>query len=83
MGFIPFAEKIHPYSLTTSNGKRFDTKKREHPVIVLFHNLKGFDGMFILNELYMDGRRVINQFSTGAKVLSFTSKSLRYSWRLK
>ena len=46
-------------------------KKRERPVIVLFHNLKGFDGVFILNELYKDSRRVINQACMGAKVLTF------------
>ena len=51
-----------------SAGKK---KKRERPVIVLFHNLKGFDGVFILNALYQDGRRVINQACMGAKVLTF------------
>ena len=46
-------------------------KMRERPVTVLFHNLKGFDGVFILKELYMDSRRVTNQASMGAKVLTF------------
>ena len=53
-------------------------KRRERPVIVLFHNLKGFDGVFILNELYKDGRRVINQFSMGAKVLTFKSGPITF-----
>ena len=53
-------------------------KKRERPVIVLFHNLKGFDGVFILNALYQDGRRVINQACTGAKVLTFKTGSITF-----
>ena len=46
-------------------------KLKERPVIVLFHNLKGFDGVFILKALYQHRWRVSNQFSMGAKVLSF------------
>ena len=46
-------------------------KKKERPVIVLFHNLKGFDGVFILKTLYHHHWSVTNQFSMGAKVLSF------------
>ena len=46
-------------------------KLKERPVIVLFHNLKGFDGVFILKALYQHRWRVTNQFSMGAKVLSF------------
>ena len=43
------------------------------PLIILFHNLKGFDGIFLLNALYKARRRVTNQLTVGAKVLSFTS----------
>ena len=46
-------------------------KMRERPVTVLFHNLKGFDGVFLLNALYQDSRRVTNQACMGAKVLTF------------
>ena len=53
-------------------------KKRERPVIVLFHNLKGFDGVFILNALYQDSRRVINQACMGAKVLTFKTGSITF-----
>ena len=53
-------------------------KMQERPVIVLFHNLKGFDGMFIMNALYKDGRKVENQFIMGAKVLSFKSGPLTF-----
>ena len=53
-------------------------KKRERPVTVLFHNLKGFDGVFILKELYKDSRRVINQANMGAKVLTFKTGSITF-----
>ena len=53
-------------------------KKRERPVTVLFHNLKGFDGVFILNELYQDSQRVVNQASMGAKVLTFKTGSITF-----
>ena len=46
-------------------------KQKERPVIVLFHNLKGFDGVFILKTLYCHRWSVTKQFSMGAKVLSF------------
>ena len=46
-------------------------EQQEQPLIIMFHNLKGFDGVFILKELYRDSRRVENQACMGAKVLSF------------
>ena len=53
-------------------------KMKERPVIVLFHNLKGFDGVFILNTLYKDGRGVTEQFCMGAKVLSFKTGPITF-----
>ena len=53
-------------------------KKRERPVTVLFHNLKGFDGVFLLKELYKDSRRVESQACMGAKVLTFKSGSITF-----
>ena len=53
-------------------------KTQERPVIILFHNLKGFDGMFIMDSLYRDARAVTNQFTMGAKVLCFTSGPLTF-----
>ena len=44
---------------------------RSRPIVVLFHNLKGFDGMFILHEMYKDMRIVETKLTVGAKVLSF------------
>ena len=47
-------------------------------MIVVFHNLKGFDGMFIIHELYDQQRQVTNQLTVGAKVLSFTSGPVKF-----
>ena len=51
-------------------------KKKERPVIV--HNLKGFDGVFILKTLYKHGWCVTDQFSMGAKVLSFKTGPITF-----
>ena len=53
-------------------------KKRERPVTILFHNLKGFDGVFLLQELYRTSRRVTHQNSMGAKVLTFKAGPLTF-----
>ena len=50
----------------------------EQPLIIMFHNLKGFDGIFILHELYKDMRTVEEQLTIGAKVLSFKSGPLTF-----
>ena len=51
-------------------------KMRE--IIVTFHNLKGFDGMFLIHELYDQQRLVENQITVGAKVLSFKSGTIKF-----
>ena len=50
----------------------------ERQIIVVFHNLKGFDGMFILHELYQQQREVVDHLTMGAKVLSFKSGPLKF-----
>ena len=45
-------------------------------IFVIFHNLKGFDGNFLLRVLYQQCREVTTQLTIGAKVLSFRSGSL-------
>ena len=47
-------------------------------IIVVFHNLKGFDGIFMIHELYNQQRQVTNQLTVGAKVLSFTSGPVKF-----
>ena len=40
---------------------------QEREILVVFHNLKGFDGMFILHELYQQQREGVNQLTVGPK----------------
>ena len=47
-------------------------------IFVIFHNLKGFDGNFILRELYLQCREVSTQLTVGAKALSFKSGPITF-----
>ena len=69
-----FVKELNKLALVPAGKK----KMRERPVTVLFHNLKGFDGVFLLNALYHDSRRVINQACMGAKVLTFKTGSITF-----
>ena len=51
---------------------------RERDIIIVFHNFKGFDSVFIVNELYNQQREVTQQLTVGAKVLSFKSGPLKF-----
>ena len=51
---------------------------RERDIIIVFHNFKGFDSVFIVNELYQQQREVTEQLTVGAKVLSFKSGPLKF-----
>ena len=55
----------------------------EREILVVYLNLKGFDGMFILHcmfifQLYQQQREVVDQLTVGAKVLSFKSGPLKF-----
>ena len=52
--------------------------EKQREVIVVFHNLKGFDGMFLIHELYDQQRSVETQITVGAKVLSFRSGPIKF-----
>ena len=47
-------------------------------VIVLFHNLKGYNGMFLLQYMYAQNRTVERLVTVGVKVLSFTSDRITF-----
>ena len=47
-------------------------------VIVVFHNLKGYDGMLLLRHLYSEHRSVTGMVTVGVKVLSFSSDRLTF-----
>ena len=50
----------------------------EREIIIVFHNFKGFDSIFIVNALYLQQREVTEQLTVGAKVLSFKSGPLKF-----
>ena len=50
----------------------------DRSVIAVFHNLKGYDGMFLLQHCYANHREVTDQITVGAKVLSFKSDRLTF-----
>ena len=52
--------------------------EQQRNIIAVLHNLKGFDSMFIIHELYDQQRSVENQLTLGAKVLSFKSGPLTF-----
>ena len=47
-------------------------------VIVVFHNFKGYDGMFILQQLFKEHRTVTDQINVGTKVLSLRAGNLKF-----
>ena len=47
-------------------------------IIAIFHNLKGYDGMFLLQYCYATHREVKNQITVGTKILSFQSDRLTF-----
>ena len=51
----------------------------DRKVIILFHNLKGYDGMFLLQHCYATHREVAKTpICNGAKVVSFTTDRLTF-----
>ena len=50
----------------------------EREILVVFHNFKGFNGMFILHVLYQQQREVADQLTVGAKVLSFKIGAVKF-----
>ena len=57
-------------------GLAVDQDGDDRNVVVVFHNLKGYDGMFLLEYLYREKREVSRMVMVGAKVLSFCSDRL-------
>ena len=50
----------------------------DRQVIVIFHNFKSYDGMFIIQHLYDTHREVTNQVTIGVKILSLSSDLLTF-----
>ena len=83
-GLIPYASEEDPQNVShalsgdsciqqfikaLNNLTEVGDKQRD--LIVIFHNLKGFDRTFIIEELYRQGIKVENQLTNGAKTLKF------------
>ena len=51
----------------------------DREILGVFHNLKGFDDMFILHELYQQQWEVTDQLTVGAEVLSFRSGPIKFT----
>ena len=59
-------------------GLAVDDDGDDRRVIVIFHNLKGYDGMLLLRHMYAEHREVKGMVTVGVKVLSFTSDRLTF-----
>lgn len=55
-----------------------DDYGNDREVIVLFHNFKGYDGMFVLKYLYENHRLVERQITVGTKVLSLQNDLITF-----
>ena len=59
-------------------GLAVDQDGHDRNFIALFHNFKGYDGMFLLQYWYAHHREVTNQITVGTKILSFQSDQLTF-----
>ena len=66
------SEAFHNYadSLTEVNG--------EPLVVIVFHNFKGYDGMFILQQLHKERHEIRHQVCIGTKILSLKTGHLKF-----
>ena len=48
-----------------------EVEDNQRDLFIIFHNLKGFDSNFIIEEFYRQGIKVENQLTVGAKTLMF------------
>ena len=55
-----------------------EDNEKERDIHVFFHNMKGFDATFSMDELYKQQREVVNQLTVGAKVLHFQSGTIHF-----
>ena len=60
------------------NSLTLDEYGDERCVIVVFHNFKGYNGMFVLQYMYENHREVEDQICVGTKVLSMCSGNLTF-----
>jgi len=72
------AEKVEDYLEAFEELMVVEDDERERKVVSFFYNLRGFDGNFILQELYNQGKVVEKPLTQGAKMLYFESGKLLF-----
>lgn len=63
---------IEQFIHAMNNLTEVNDEDKQRDLIVIFHSLKGFDGTFIIEELYRQGIKAENKLTTGAKTLKFS-----------
>ena len=64
--------------MATQSFQEVDHDGDDRDVIALFHNLKGYDGMLLLQHCYKVHCEVKDQTTVGTKILSFKSDRLMF-----
>lgn len=73
---IHHSNSIDDFLQATQDLTEVEGDERPRKVITFFHNMRGFDGNFILEALYDQGRAVERPLTQGAKILYFESGDL-------
>ena len=73
---IHHADTIEEFLHALEDLTEVEGDERPRKVISFFHNMRGFDGNFVLEALYDQGRAVEKPLMQGAKILYFESGNL-------
>ena len=73
---IQSADNIDDFLKAIEDLTEVEGDERPRKVISFFHNMRGFDGNFILEALYAQGRAVEKPLTQGAKILYFESGNI-------
>ena len=73
---IHHADTIEEFLRALEDLTEVEGDERPRKVITFFHNMRGFDGNFVLEALYDQGRAVEKPLKQGAKILYFESGNL-------
>ena len=73
---IQSADNIDDFLKAIEDLTEVEGDERPRKVITFFHNMRGFEGNFILEALYAQGRAVEKPLTQGAKILYFESGNI-------
>ena len=68
---------IEQFIHAMNNLTEVEEEEKQRDLIMIFHNLKGFDRNFMIEELYRQGIKVENQLTTGTKTLKFNYRYMK------